>query len=132
MIEVMEQRLEMKKKRLEQLQEYFRIDIMNINQSTYEDNAISALLEMKKIKTEIAELELCLQLKWLFHVKIGGINMRLLLEGKNGNKDVTLDNVKEYNESVHDRKIYVSYNDDRENESYSMIRYMAVPLNLDI
>ena len=63
MIEVMEQRLEMKKKRLEQLQEYFRIDIMHINQSTYEDNAISALLEMKKIKTEIAELELCLQLK---------------------------------------------------------------------
>lgn len=63
MVEVMEQRLEMKKKRLEQLQEYFRIDIMNINQSTYEDNAISALLEMKKIKTEIAELELCLQLK---------------------------------------------------------------------
>ena len=63
MIEVMEQRLEMKKKRLEQLQEYFRIDIMNINQPTYEDNAISALLEMKKIKTEIAELELCLQLK---------------------------------------------------------------------
>ena len=67
MIEVMEQRLEMKKKRLEQLQEYFRIDIMNINQSTYEDNAISALLEMKKIKTEIAELELCLQLKWLIY-----------------------------------------------------------------
>ena len=62
MREVMEQRLEMKKKRLEQLQEYFRIDIININQSTYEDNAISALLEMKKIKTEIAELELCLQL----------------------------------------------------------------------
>ena len=62
-IEVMEQRLEMKKKRLEQLQEYFRIDIMNINQPTYEDNAISALLEMKKIKTEIAELELYLQLK---------------------------------------------------------------------
>ena len=70
MIEVMEQRLEMKKKRLEQLQEYFRIDIMNINQSTYEDNAISALLEMKKIKTEIAELELCLQLNDCF---MGGI-----------------------------------------------------------
>ena len=55
--------------------------------------------------------------------------MRLLLEGKNGNKNMTLENVKEYNESVHDRKIYVSYNDDRENESYSMIQYMAVPLN---
>ena len=55
--------------------------------------------------------------------------MRLLLEGKNGNKDMILENVKEYNECVHDRKIYVSYNDDRENESYSMIQYMAVPLN---
>ena len=55
--------------------------------------------------------------------------MRLLLEGKNGNKDMILENVKEYNESVHDRKIYVSYNDDRENESYSMIQYMAVLLN---
>ena len=55
--------------------------------------------------------------------------MKLLLEGKNGNKDMILENVKEYNESVHDRKIYVSYNDDRENESYSMIQYMAVALN---
>ena len=55
--------------------------------------------------------------------------MRLLLEGKNGNKDMILENIKEYNESVHNRKIYVSYNDDRENESYSMIQYMAVPLN---
>ena len=53
--------------------------------------------------------------------------MRLFLEGKNGNKDMVLENVKEWNESVHDRKIYVSYNDDRENESYSMIQYMAVP-----
>ena len=54
--------------------------------------------------------------------------MRLLLEGKNGNKDVTLDNVKDWNESVHDRKIYVSYNDDKDNEAYSMIQYMAVPM----
>ena len=61
--EIMEQRLESKKKRLAQLQEYFQIDLKNINLSTYEDNAISALLEMKKLKTEIAELEFCLQLK---------------------------------------------------------------------
>lgn len=59
----MEQRLEAKKRQLIQLQEYFQIDMKNINLSTYEDNAISALLEMKKIKTEIAELEFCLQLK---------------------------------------------------------------------
>ena len=64
----MEQRLEEKKTKLIQLQEYFQIDLKNINLSTYEDNAISALLEMKKVKTEIAELEFCLQLKWLFHV----------------------------------------------------------------
>lgn len=63
MREVMEQRFEAKKRRLVQLQEYFQIDLKNINSSTYEDNAISALLEMKKIKTEIAELEFCLQLK---------------------------------------------------------------------
>ena len=66
--EIMEQRLESKKKRLAQLQEYFQIDLKNINLSTYEDNAISALLEMKKLKTEIAELEFCLQLKQLFHL----------------------------------------------------------------
>ena len=54
--------------------------------------------------------------------------MRLYLSGKNGNKDMVLGNVKEYNESIHDRKIYVSYNDDRENESYSMIQYMAAPM----
>ena len=65
----------------------------------------------------------------LFNGRIGGSRMRLLLEGKNGNNDMTLENVKEYNECVHDRKIYVSYNDDKENESYSMIQYMAVPLN---
>ena len=63
----------------------------------------------------------------LFGLEVVG--MKLLLEGKNGNKDMILENVKEYNECVHDRKIYVSYNDDRENESYSMIQYMAVPLN---
>ena len=61
--EIMVQRLEAKKKRLARLQEYFQIDLKNINLSTYEDNAISALLEMKKLKTEIAELEFCLQLK---------------------------------------------------------------------
>lgn len=35
----------------------------NIKQSSYEDNAINALLYMKKLKTEIAELELVTQLK---------------------------------------------------------------------
>lgn len=63
MREVIEQRLETKKRQLTQLQEYFQVDLKNINMITYEDNAISALVEMKKIKTEIAELEFCLQLK---------------------------------------------------------------------
>ena len=63
MREFIEQRLEEKKRKLIQLQEYFQIDVKNIDSPTYEDNAISALLEMKKVKTEIAELEFCLQLK---------------------------------------------------------------------
>lgn len=60
---VLEQRLAAKKRELENQQEYFRIDMKNIEQSNYEDNAINALLCMKKLKTEIAELELVMQLK---------------------------------------------------------------------
>lgn len=47
MIEVMEQRLAAKKRELERQQEYFRIDIKNMDSATYEDNAISSLLEIK-------------------------------------------------------------------------------------
>ena len=63
MNDVLEQRLAAKKRDLENQQEYFTIDIKNIEQSNYEDNAINALLYMKKLKTEIAELELVMQLK---------------------------------------------------------------------
>ena len=63
MNDVLEQRLAAKKLDLENQQEYFRIDMKNIEQSNYEDNAINALLNMKKLKTEIAELELILQLQ---------------------------------------------------------------------
>ena len=42
--------------------------------------------------------------------------MRLYLLGKNGNEDMVLENVKEWNESVHDRKIYVSYEDSKRKE----------------
>lgn len=63
MNDVLEQRLAAKKRDLENQQEYFRIDMKNIEQSNYEDNAINALLYMKKLKTEIAELELVMQLK---------------------------------------------------------------------
>ena len=63
MKETMKKMLEVKKRKLEQEQEYFRIDIKNMNNQTYEDNTISALLEIKKLKTEIAQLEFCLQLQ---------------------------------------------------------------------
>ncbi len=59
----MKKMLEAKKRELERQQEYFRIDIKNMASSTYENNAISALLEMKKLKTEIAQLEFYLQLQ---------------------------------------------------------------------
>ena len=60
---VMEYELETKKKHLSKLQDYFRIDIKDIASPKYEDNAINALLEMKKVKTEIEQLEYYLQLK---------------------------------------------------------------------
>ena len=63
MNDVLEQRLAAKKRDLGNQQEYFKIDMKNIEQSNYEDNAINALLNMKKLKTEIAELELILQLQ---------------------------------------------------------------------
>ena len=63
MNDALEQRLAAKKRDLENQQEYFRIDMKNIEQSNYEDNAINTLLYMKKLKTEIAELELVMQLK---------------------------------------------------------------------
>ena len=68
-----EQRLNAKKRDLENQQEYFRIYMKNIKQSSYEDNAINALLYMKKLKAEIAELELLLQFD------IGGNNKTCVL-----------------------------------------------------
>ena len=62
MKEVLEHRLAVKKQDLKNQQEYFKVDIKNIDQSKYEDNAINILLYMKKLKTEIAELELLLRL----------------------------------------------------------------------
>ena len=63
MREVMQYELETKKKHLSKLQDYFCTDIKDINSPKYEDNAINALLEMKKVKTEIEQLEYYLQLK---------------------------------------------------------------------
>ena len=65
--DVMKYELETKKKHLLKLREYFRTDIEDTNSPKYEDNAINALLEMKKVKTEIEQLEYYLQLKtWFF------------------------------------------------------------------
>lgn len=61
MKEVMEQRLAAKKREIERKQEYFLAEIKDIN-SDYEGNAIGALLDMQKLKTEIHELEFLLQL----------------------------------------------------------------------
>ena len=62
MRKVMESELEIKKKRLKKLQEYFEVYIKNINSPNYEDNAINSLLEMKKLKTEIQVIEYYLQM----------------------------------------------------------------------
>ena len=62
MKETITTRLNAKKQELKNQQEYFKIDLQHIEQSNYENNAINALLNMKKLKTEIEELELGLQL----------------------------------------------------------------------
>ncbi|MBC5688155.1 hypothetical protein H8S37_04305 [Mediterraneibacter sp. NSJ-55] len=63
MREIMEYELEIKRERLKKLQEYFKVDLKDMDSMNYEDNAINSLLEMKKIKTEIAQIEYYLQLK---------------------------------------------------------------------
>lgn len=68
MNDLLEQRLAAKKRDLKQMQDFLKIDMENnINSLNYEDNAINTLLNMKKLKTEIAELELILQLYIINH-----------------------------------------------------------------
>ena len=59
---VIKNRLAAKKKELARQQEHFKVDLQNIERACYEDNAINALISMKKLKSEISELELVLQL----------------------------------------------------------------------
>lgn len=54
------------KEDLSKKQEYFKINIQNIDSPTYEDNTINDLLVMKKLKTEVEQLELLLQLNGIF------------------------------------------------------------------
>lgn len=63
MREVMEYELKTKQERLKKLQEYFKVDLKDMDSMNYEDNAINSLLEMKEIKTEIALIEYYLQMK---------------------------------------------------------------------
>lgn len=60
-------RLYILKKDLSKKQEYFKINIQNMDSPTYEDNTINDLLVMKKLKTEIEQLELMLQMNEIFH-----------------------------------------------------------------
>ena len=55
------------KEDLSKKQEYFKINIQNMDSPTYEDNTINDLLVMKKLKTEIEQLELMLQMNEIFH-----------------------------------------------------------------
>lgn len=66
MNEALEQRLAAKKQHLKNEQEYFTIDMQHVEQANYEDNAINALLGIKKLKAEIAELELVLQMQRVY------------------------------------------------------------------
>ena len=63
MREVMEYELKTQQERLKKLQEYFKVDLKDMDSMNYEDNAINSLLEMKKIKTEIALIEYYLQMR---------------------------------------------------------------------
>lgn len=58
------------KEDLSKKQEYFKINIQNMDSPTYEDNTINDLLVMKKLKTEIEQLELMLQMNEIFTEKI--------------------------------------------------------------
>ena len=60
------EKLKSLKEDLSKKQELFKVNIMNINSPTFEDNTINDLLVMKKLKTEIEQLELILQLYGIF------------------------------------------------------------------
>ena len=66
MIDMLERRLAVKKEDLKKQQEYFKNDVKHIEQTNYEDNAINALLDMKRLKTEISELELILRMQKVY------------------------------------------------------------------
>ena len=60
------EKLKFLKEDLLKKQEIFKINVKNIDSPTYEDNTINDLLAMKKLKTEIQQLELISQLHGIF------------------------------------------------------------------
>ncbi len=60
------EKLKSLKEDLSKKQEIFKVNVRNIDSPTYEDNTINDLLAMKKLKTEIEQLELMLQLSNIF------------------------------------------------------------------
>lgn len=66
MKEELRKRLEAKKRELITKQERFRAYVEDMRYQTFEDNAINSLLEMKKLKVEIDELEYILQLQMIY------------------------------------------------------------------
>lgn len=60
------EKLKFLKEDLLKKQDLFKVNVRNIDSPTYEDNTINDLLVMKKLKTEIEQLELILQLHGIF------------------------------------------------------------------
>ncbi|MBE6760123.1 MAG: hypothetical protein E7554_08565 [Ruminococcaceae bacterium] len=62
-LDILSSRLDMKQRRLSQLQQTLLINTKNMKtSSTYEDDTIRELLEIRKLKAEIAELEVCVRI----------------------------------------------------------------------
>lgn len=63
------EKLKSLKEDLSKKQEIFKVNVRNIDSPTYEDNTINDLLAMKKLKTEIEQIELMLQLHRIFQTE---------------------------------------------------------------
>jgi len=62
-LDILSSRLDMKQRRLSQLQQTLLINTKNMKtSSTYADATLRAPLEIRKLKAEIAELEVCVRI----------------------------------------------------------------------
>lgn len=79
------EKLKSLKEDLSKKQELFKINVSNIASPTYEDNTINDLLVMKKLKTEIEQLELMSQVYKIFSgEKVYELAMKNTTYNKNG------------------------------------------------